>query len=565
MLDLAQHYRSFEDRPWNMWSMYRRLDERFPDSLFILTIRDAESWWRSTEHWITVSKPDVFPRYQLHLRVPQANKESMIESYLRYNAEVEAYFRNTSKLLIMNIEKGDGWDKLCAFLGTPKPQAKFPHQNRQSYKPGDENQLRTKRRLKHGVECQDCRHVTALNKKSFDLIGESYGGNKPLSGTKLSRYVMRRTWNFKLHDVRKFKTIGKMIHSAHRALRILKQPQLHISVPRTRRQHNPGLAENEFAVVSCLFNPGGSNRRVQNFRKFLSGIKQSGVRCLVVELTLGSNPFQITDHEDVIRLRTDCILWHKERLLNTGIQRLLSEGVRKIAWLDGDIVFEDSRWPVEIVRRLETTNLCQVFETVGVHVHKNGPPLLAPSAVKYFRKYGQLFPQPVQKFGYLAKGLLLGGQSGFGWAARSEVLEKSLLFENAVVGGGDKLMFAASLVADLETARLDSLTHSNIACKACGHRNRSAAYTASYLEWAKQWSAAVRGEVDYARLHIRDMYHGQRTDKGYMKRHDILYQHEFNPATDVKMAVSNCLEWTGRKRQLQREVEAYFLSRREDV
>ncbi len=134
ILKLAESYMSFEDRPWNMWEVYQHLNERFPDSLFILTERDSESWWSSTERWVTVKKPHKLALYMHHLEVQDPSKTSMVDAYLKYNREVKAYFNKTNKLLVMDFEKGDGWEKLCSFLALPVPAVKFPHVNRQNYK-----------------------------------------------------------------------------------------------------------------------------------------------------------------------------------------------------------------------------------------------------------------------------------------------------------------------------------------------------------------------------------------------------------------------------------------------
>lgn len=564
MLDLAENYKSFEDRPWNMWSMYRRLHERFPDSLFILTVRDTESWWRSTEHWITIRKPKVLPLYQLHLRVQQLSKESMIASYLRYHAEVESYFEGTGKLLTMNFEQGDGWDKLCNFLAVSVPQEEFPHANKQKYTVEDAKAHTAKSRLKHGLECQACHHLTVIRKNRPSKGKRKSPGSKFVYSSVLRRRIRQRVRKISPEKLRNSVTGRQIFYGTHRLLRSLKM-SLPNSFNGARRRQKSRISRNELAVVSCLFNPNDSPARIKNFRTFLAGVKASGVQCLVVELAFGSSPFQIVDHDPVIRVRTDSVLWHKERLLNIGIQQLLSEGVKKIVWLDGDIVFEEPDWPEEISGRLEHANLCQIFDSVSIQAHREGPPTVAPSSVKYFRENGRLFTQAPVRIKDLLRGMLKGGQSGFGWAARSEVLEKVLLFENAIVGGADKLMLAASLADDLTDNRFGSLTRSNIPCSACGHRNRSVEYSINVMQWAQQWSVAVNGEVDYGRLHIRDMYHGRRSDKGYMKRHDILYRHKFDPATDLKSGASGCLEWSSSQRQLRREVEAYFLSRRDDV
>ncbi|MEZ5571307.1 MAG: sulfotransferase [Halioglobus sp.] len=565
MLDLAEHYKAFEDRPWNMWTMYRHAHERFPDSRFILTVRDPESWWRSTERWITFTKPTVMDRYTQHLRVHDPSKESMTESYLRYNTEVQAYFAGSGKLLVMDLEKGDGWEKLCGFLGLPVPERPFPHANRQKYTPEDAQMIKEQRRLKRGLECQSCHNLTILKKKQLSAItGSSARANMPPARRLGARQVVNSIRNFGPESLKESPAARKLFWDLHRANRSIRAPiqrKLHArSAP-----FQAALPDREMGVVSCFFNPGGSRRRVDNFQAYLAAMKQSGIRCIVVELAFGNNDFVIGDHDDVIRLRSNDVLWHKERLLNIGIKTLLDEGYRKIVWCDGDIEFADANWPLEIANRLEHANLCQVFETIGIQVHEKGPPIVAPSAVKYFRETGRLYRQPARRSWPMLSGILKGGQSGFGWAARAEVLQQVMLFEGGVVGGGDKLIFVASLADDFSQKNFEDLSRSRIACSVCGHRNKSEAYTEQLTEWAQRWSAAVAGKVDYARLYLTDMYHGRRDDRGYMTRHDILYRNNFDPAADLYVDQNGCLAWSPGKEAMQREVEAYFLSRREDV
>ena len=46
----CESYQAFEDNPWPL--IYRELDEMFPGSKFVLTLRPTESWLRSlTKHF----------------------------------------------------------------------------------------------------------------------------------------------------------------------------------------------------------------------------------------------------------------------------------------------------------------------------------------------------------------------------------------------------------------------------------------------------------------------------------------------------------------------------------
>jgi len=163
---LAEKYRCFEDRPWNIWQMYQKLDERFEGSRFILTIREELKWWKSVEHWLTIVKPDMLKRYCDHLQISKIpsgrskrswltlfakgayrktiseadraamvakHKEEMIKAFHHYNNSVIKYFSGRSDFLILNFEDGDGWGKLCNFLNMPVPQIPLPHANKQFY------------------------------------------------------------------------------------------------------------------------------------------------------------------------------------------------------------------------------------------------------------------------------------------------------------------------------------------------------------------------------------------------------------------------------------------------
>jgi hypothetical protein len=133
-LQAASYFRSFQDRPWNVWEMYKRLDQRFEGSRFVLTERSTESWWNSVERWLLVSNQNdgaKLQRYLDHLRLRNLTKAGFIAAYEKYNEEAKAYFTGRSDLLVMNLEKGDAWQKLCAFLRLPAPNLAFPHANRQ--------------------------------------------------------------------------------------------------------------------------------------------------------------------------------------------------------------------------------------------------------------------------------------------------------------------------------------------------------------------------------------------------------------------------------------------------
>ena len=60
--------------------------------------------------------------------------EKFSAAYHRHHADVRRYFADRpDDLLEMNIIEGDGWEKLCPFLGLPTPAVPFPHLNRRKH------------------------------------------------------------------------------------------------------------------------------------------------------------------------------------------------------------------------------------------------------------------------------------------------------------------------------------------------------------------------------------------------------------------------------------------------
>lgn len=122
-LRFAERYRSFEDSPWYL--LYKELDHRFPGSKFLLTVRKdpltyAKSSWEHGKRRGT----RVGQSYDVYI----AEK---VREYERHNKSVIEYFGDRpNDLLVLCWEKGDGWERLCEFLGVPVPPGiQIPHAN----------------------------------------------------------------------------------------------------------------------------------------------------------------------------------------------------------------------------------------------------------------------------------------------------------------------------------------------------------------------------------------------------------------------------------------------------
>jgi hypothetical protein len=132
---LVEEYDAFEDRPWNHSIFYQILNQRFPNSYFILTLRNPITWIKSVRNYshITKNHPSydktswVYYGVDDFLKIPD---NRLIELYVARNNEIIRYFKDARNFLIMDLENGDKWDKLCSFLECEIPNFEFPHLNK---------------------------------------------------------------------------------------------------------------------------------------------------------------------------------------------------------------------------------------------------------------------------------------------------------------------------------------------------------------------------------------------------------------------------------------------------
>lgn len=118
---------------------FEKLDRRFPNSKFILTLRPMDGWLTSSEkHWRNkvesgaqknIRTLEIMRR--LYGRVPY-DPERFREAYVRHEKRVTEYFKGREQdLLIFSIfDDKQPWETLCSFLGEEVPNTPFPHKNK---------------------------------------------------------------------------------------------------------------------------------------------------------------------------------------------------------------------------------------------------------------------------------------------------------------------------------------------------------------------------------------------------------------------------------------------------
>ncbi len=116
-------------------SFYRELDARYPGAKFILTVRDAEGWLKSCKKQFTekLAAKQNEAHNQLFMALYGCtvfDEQKFLAGYEKFVSGVLEYFKNRPQdLLVINVVAGEGWEKLCPFLGKPVPEIPFPKAN----------------------------------------------------------------------------------------------------------------------------------------------------------------------------------------------------------------------------------------------------------------------------------------------------------------------------------------------------------------------------------------------------------------------------------------------------
>ena len=119
-------------------SHFQYLDLRFPDSKFVLTTRELDVWLRSCKRaFADFPKERITPDspfYNAMVRNRSArygtlefDEQKLTERYYHHHFDVVSHFRSQfERLLIIDLTKGEQWQKLCTFLNLEIPSVDFP-------------------------------------------------------------------------------------------------------------------------------------------------------------------------------------------------------------------------------------------------------------------------------------------------------------------------------------------------------------------------------------------------------------------------------------------------------
>ena len=118
---------------------YKQIADHYPKAKVILSLRDADRWFDSTQS--TILSEAIMGRFRdmppvlmnmmhkIGWHPEDAENHDRAKMIARLNAHNEEVKRTIPAERLLVFEAAQGWEPLCAFLGVPVPDGPFPHVN----------------------------------------------------------------------------------------------------------------------------------------------------------------------------------------------------------------------------------------------------------------------------------------------------------------------------------------------------------------------------------------------------------------------------------------------------
>lgn len=290
------------------------------------------------------------------------------------------------------------------------------------------------------------------------------------------------------------------------------------------------------AAVTCLYGARDLARQTANYVRCDNSLFRQGIDLWTVEGLLPGQYPRLSG-ERVMTIDLQDLLWHKERLLQLGVERL-PDTYDAVMWVDADVVFDLPDIRERIEQTLERWPILQPYSETRFLDETGRPqngPIRAddpnrPDLVAWLGAVPRYFDAGIaaRNFGRDTDGEIRAGHAGLAWAARRDWWHEVGLYQHNLGGGGDETLAQGCWgLADRETRRLYSWVQ-----------------WPHVMDWIRRCYAYVAGRVAYVPGIVRHLWHGPIRQRGYGARQAEMIRTGFDPARHVAMKPGGPLRWS---------------------
>lgn len=307
-------------------------------------------------------------------------------------------------------------------------------------------------------------------------------------------------------------------------------------VPVTTYVHKPCTRQSVLDVVAVISNPARFSRRYQLFMEFCARMRATPrVRLFTVELQQRARPFATNAD---LKLRTKHEIWHKENLINVAVTHLPPDW-QYVAWIDADLEFQNPRWVDDTLEELQTYSVLQLFSH-AIDLGPNGETLQVHTGFAYQYMLGKTW-RPA--------GYGVFWHPGYAWACRKSAYNAmGGLIDFAILGSADYHMALAFI--GLVDYSLNHKIHPN--------------YKKLVKIFEQRCEKHIRRNLGAICGTILHHWHGDKKNRQYQSRWEILVSTAFDPLVDIKKDCSALWQLEPEKIALRDKIRRYFRRRNED-
>jgi hypothetical protein len=305
--------------------------------------------------------------------------------------------------------------------------------------------------------------------------------------------------------------------------------------------YNNDPIEDKLNVIIVISNPCLYAKRYILAKEFIKRMEEDehDVNLFIVELVYDNQKYIVTksNNKNHLQLKSNTPIWHKENMINLGVNKLLPTNWKAFAWIDADIEFENASWALDTLKILNgCKDIVQIFShCVDMDQHKR--------TMNVFNSFGYKY---TKKENYIGNGYDYW-HPGYAWAITRKAYEKmNGLYETAILGSSDNIM-ALSLIGN-------------------GLKAISNLSTENYKKSVIDFESRVRKlRLGYVPGVIRHYYHGAKKNRKYKERWEILVKNDYDPYNYIYKNEFGVFEPTNVcPKNMLDEIMNYFIERNED-
>lgn len=313
---------------------------------------------------------------------------------------------------------------------------------------------------------------------------------------------------------------------------------------------NPDLkSDNTLHVIGVIQNSVRWHSRYRLFREWAKEMVHTpNVKLYVIEATYKDRkPECRPEHNEYeyLEVNTSSEIWLKENLINIGVKNLLPSNWKYVSWVDCDVHFRDPSWALNSIHQLQHYNIIQPWQSASdLDFHGN--------VMHTWTSFGSLAAsgKPMYHDKSRVNAGYQYGHTGYAWCCTRYFYENvGKLADFNIVGAGDHLQAWACI------NKVDSTMPKQI----------SVGYRSLCEDWQRKANYACAGLVGFTPGRLEHHWHGDKENRQYWNRWDILLHNHYNPLTDIAYDSQGVLILSGtNKYKIEHGIMKYNRHRRED-